>query len=163
MIRKGFSIVELLLYMGLMSILLVLMGQILFAVLEIQLRGQASSDVQQDGEYILARIGYDVRRASAIVVPATPGQAGNTLELTIGGVNYYTYGVSGSNLQLTAGGIAQNLTSFGSAVSNFTVTEVAGAVGVRPSVDVSFTLTSTTTSLEQKSEVKDYEEVLTLR
>lgn len=159
--KAGFTIVELLLYMGLMAILLVVMGGIFFSVLDLQLESQGSSDVQQDGEFILARIGYDVRRASSVTVPASAGQTGNSLVLVIGGTSY-TYAVSGTDLGLSVGGVTQFLTSYGSNISNFSVTRL-GNPGGKASLDISFTLTSKTSTLNQIYQTKNYEEALTLR
>jgi Tfp pilus assembly protein PilW len=159
--KKGFTIVELLIYMGLMSGFLVIMGNVFFSVLDLQLESKASSDVQQDGQFILSRLGYDLRRATAVSVPATAGETGNSLIMTIGGSNF-AYSVNGGDLQLTAGGGSQNLTSFGSSIQDFSVTRLQNPGGL-PSLKISFTLVSRDTNLQQRSEVKSYEETLTLR
>lgn len=160
-IKKGFTIIELTIYMGLMAILLVILGGIFFSILDLQLESQASSDVQQDGQYILARIGYDVRRATSVSVPAAAGQTGSSLTLVIGGANY-TYAVSGTDLQLTAGAAVDNLTSYGSGISSFSISRL-GNPGGKASLQIRFTLTSKTSTLRNTYETKDYEETLTLR
>lgn len=159
--RQGFTIVELIIYMGLVSVFLTMMGQVFFSILDLQLESKASSDVQQDGQYILARMGYDVRRATAVVTPGTAGQAGSILTLTIGGAAY-TYSVNGGDIQLTTGGVTQNLTSFGAKIDNFWVTRLQNPGG-KPSLNISFTLTSRDVNLQQRSEVKSYQQSLTLR
>jgi hypothetical protein len=159
--KKAFTIIELLIYMGLMAVFLVLMGEIFFSVLDLQLESKASSDVQQDGEYILTRLGYDVRRATAMTVPATIGQSGGTLVLTIGGTNY-TYAVTGGDLQITGNGVTNNLTSFGSQITDFSVTRLGNPAG-KANININFTLTSRDVTLRNTHETKSYQESLTLR
>jgi len=159
--RQAFTIVELVIYMGLMSVFLVIMGSVFFSILDLQLESKASSDVQQDGQFILSRLGYDVRRATGVTAPASAGQTDSTLNLTIGG-NSFVYAVSNGDLQLTVGGVSQNLTSFGSTISDFSVTRLQNTGGL-PSLKIGFTLVSQDTNLKQESEIKSYEETLTLR
>src|SRR5438067_4427716 len=94
--QKGFTLIEFLMYMGIFSILIVSLFQILTSVLDIQAESQATSSVDEDGKFILSRLAYDIQRASAVAVPVSRGAQGNTLQLTIGGVSY-TYVVSGNN------------------------------------------------------------------
>jgi hypothetical protein len=159
--KKGFTIVELVIYMGLMATFLVIMGGIFFSILDLQLESKASSDVQQDGQFILSRLGYDIRRATAVTVPAVAGQTGTSLTLTIGGASF-AYAVVGGDLQMTTGGVTSNLTSFGSEISNFSIMRL-GNVGGLPSLKIGFTLSSRDTTLRQAKEIKSYEETLTLR
>ena len=96
--RAGFTLVELLLYMGLLTVFLTGLTTLFVASLETQLEGQAVSIVAQEGQYLLQRLEYDVYRADAITSPA-PGNSGSSLVLSIGGQTY-TYQPSGETLEL---------------------------------------------------------------
>lgn len=139
--KKGFTLVELLLYMSLLGILLVIMTDVLVSVLNVQNESKASSSVEQDGRYILARLAYDVPQATAIVSPAAPGQvATNSAILTINGTNY-TYDGSTGNLLLTNTNGTDQLNSFGTQISNLTFQEL-GQAGGKNDLQIKFTLTS---------------------
>jgi prepilin-type N-terminal cleavage/methylation domain-containing protein len=73
MIKKGFTLVEMLIYMGLLTIFLAVIGNIFFSIIDLQLESQATSSVSESGRYLLSRISYDVRRAQSITTPASPG------------------------------------------------------------------------------------------
>src|SRR3990172_6790072 len=50
--RRGFTIIELILYMGMLSILLAVLSQIFVSILNVQLESQSSSSIEQDSRYI---------------------------------------------------------------------------------------------------------------
>src|SRR3990167_7290655 len=86
---SGFTIVELVIYMGLFSILLVVMTQLFISTLKVQLSSESTSNVEQDSRFILARMMFDTQNASDIVIPATLGAApGNTLHIRVSGNDY---------------------------------------------------------------------------
>lgn len=97
--EKGFTLVELLLYMGIFSILLVVLLQIFTSILSVHAESQATSSVNQDGSYIMARLSSDIRRASAVVIP-TLGASSNSLHITGNAIDE-TYALNGGNLLLT--------------------------------------------------------------
>ncbi len=164
MIKKGFTLVEMLIYMGLLTIFLAVIGTIFFSIIDLQLESQATSSVSESGRYLLSRISYDVHRAQSITTPASPGLSSPSLVLSIGGVTYTYAEVAGTPafLQLTAGGLVDALTGSDAQISNFSATRVGNASG-KNSLKVSFTLESVTTSLSQKHETKDYSTTITLR
>ena len=98
--RRAFTMVELLIYLALMSIFLVIFGQIFFSVLDTQLKSRAVSAVQQDELYLLSRFGHDIRRATAVTSPASAGEISSSLAITVNSVNH-TYGASSGSLTLT--------------------------------------------------------------
>lgn len=104
--QEGFTMIELLVYIGLTSILITLMSQIFLATLGVRIESQSAANVQQDSRFVMSRIAYDLHRASSIVSP-TLGQVTSTLTLVIteNGVDQtYTYATNGTSLQLTVGG-----------------------------------------------------------
>lgn len=140
--RSGFTIIELLLYMGLLAIFLSVISEIFVASLDVQIELEAISAVEQDGRYITSRVRYDLGRASYVSLPLNLGDIGQTLQATISG-KVVGYSLSGSNLIITEGGNANQLNSSESLVSNLQFKKT-GNVSGKPLVTASFTLTSRT-------------------
>lgn len=159
--RKAFTIIELLIYMGLVSVLLVVIGQILYSSLEAQLDSQSVSAAHQDGLYLLSRLGYDIRRATDLTSPATAGQDAASFTLNFGGQSS-VYDLTDSRLNVTVGGVTSQLSSFDTRVTAFSVTRLSNPGG-RPSLAVNFTLESVINPLSQNSEIRSYSAVYTLR
>jgi len=134
--KRGFTLVELLIYMALLGPLLIVLTNILVTSLESQVESTTASIVDIDGRFILNRLIYDVTHAASINLPAAAGQSSASL-----GLNTGTYSLSGSNLLLGT----DRLNSFDSQVSNLSVTRVGN--GTRfDTVIVSFTVTSGSTT-----------------
>lgn len=150
--KRGFTLVELMLYMALMASILVVLTEVFLSVLSIQAESSEVSNIDIDGRYVLARMFYDVNRADDIVVPASLGQTGASAQLTIGGTNY-TYGL-GANEELTIlqNGVSSKLTSPGTKISNLTFTRL-GNVGGENSLMIKFKITSGTQSRNYQTSV----------
>src|SRR6266566_4299700 len=87
-INRGFTLVELLLYMGLLTILVTIMSSLFKTIVDVQLESKSSSSVDQDGRFILARITHDMQAAQKIISPANPGDNSTSLQITVNSVNY---------------------------------------------------------------------------
>ena len=150
--QKGFTLVELLMYIGLTSILIAVMSQVFLATLGVRLESQNTTSVQQDGRYIMARLAYDIRRAKEITAPALgASQPGMTLVINEGGADTtYTYTLSGSDLILTLGSDTTQLNSEGSQVSGLSVTRIGDTLQI-------------TLTLEDNSEVATARQTLELQ
>ncbi len=138
--KKGFTLVEMLIYMGLLSILIVIMVDLFASSLDVQLESQATSAVQQDARFLLSRLTYDVQNAQNVLVPATIGSQSASLQLSINSVNY-TYALNNGNIQLTNNNGTDNLNSFDTTVSNLTFKKLGNGSG-KDTVQIVFTLTS---------------------
>lgn len=160
--QKGVTLIELLLYMALLTILVTLISGIFSSVLDSQLEAEATSAVDQDGRYLMARLTRDMQSATAITQPAA-GQQGSTLQITVNSINY-TYALNGSgNLQLTNNVGTNNLNSYGTQVSNLNFQRI-GSGGTNDTIRVSFTLTSRTTRLAgEQNETRAFETTLGLQ
>jgi type II secretory pathway pseudopilin PulG len=159
--QKGVTLVELLLYMGILTILLTTLTSIFVSALDVQSESQATSSVEQDGNYLLARLSYDIHRAKSISIPAANGTSGNSFRIVIGGVNY-TYSVDGNNnLILTENSGSYNLNNYNSGISNFSVKRL-GNGNVEDALRINFTVTS---RVRRTSgfETRDFQTNLTLR
>lgn len=121
--QLGTTLVELLLYMGLLTVFITGLTTLFLTSVETQLEGQAVSVVTQEGQFILQRIEYDVYRADAITSPS-PGSSSSTLSLTIGGVTY-TYQLNGQVLELTSNSVTEPLHRVDLLVSDLQFTRIS--------------------------------------
>lgn len=159
--QKGVTIAELLLYMGILTILLTILTNIFISALNVQLESQATSSVEQDGNYILARLAYDIHRAQSINTPAANGATANNFQIVVGGTNY-SYSVDGNNnLILTNNLGTDNLNNYDSSISNFSVLRLGNGI-VEDTLGIAFTVTSRTQKASG-SETKDFQTNLSLR
>jgi hypothetical protein len=158
--RQGFTIIELLIYCGILTIFLYVMTNIFTAVLDMQLETQTSSAETVDSRYILSRFAYDIGRASAIITPAALGEQTSDLALTIDGVQY-SYTVADGDLILTTPVGSGTLNSYATSISNVTFRRY-GNVDGKHSVRITFTLTSIVSRVAGP-EVRDFETTIGLR
>ena len=101
---------ETIIYFGLLSIFLLVLTDLFVTLLELHTESTATSAVVQDSRFILARLEYDVTRASSIITPANLGATSGALSVLIGGVTT-TYALSDGNFQLTNNWGTDNLNS----------------------------------------------------
>ena len=142
--NQGFTLVELLLYMGIFSILLVALFQLFTSIIDTQIESQSSSSVFLDGQYILNRSRYDIQRAKSIVTPSSSGEQGTITKLSIDNA-IYTYSLVGGNLTLTndIASTTGQLNSIDTTVSNLNFTRLSDAQGKSTdTLTISFRLTS---------------------
>lgn len=160
--QKGVTIVELLLYMSILTVLLTILTSIFVSALDVQSESQATSSVEQDGSYILARLAYDIHRAQSINIPATNGATNNNFQIVISGTNY-TYSVdTNNNLTLTNSSEVNNLNNYGTKISDFSVTRLGNVGGVEDTLRITFTVTSRAKRISG-FEAKDFQTNLSLR
>jgi hypothetical protein len=100
--HKGVTIVELLIYLGLSSIMLVVLSELFVSILSESVETQNYSAVQTDGRYITARLRYAINNADSIVTPATLGSTTSDLTTIVGANNYHYY-LNGDRLYLNDG------------------------------------------------------------
>ena len=138
---SGFTLIELLIYMGILSVFLIILTDVFVSILGVKLESSSYSSVEQDGRYIINRLSYDIRRATSITTPSSPGQNSSSLILVIGGINY-TYSLNSNNLVLTSNSLSNNLNSNLTRISNLQFQRI-GNVGGKNIIQVNFTVTST--------------------
>lgn len=139
--QKGVTLVELLLVMGLLAIFLLIMTTLFTSTLDIESQSEAYSATISDGRFMMARLNYDITRATAVTAPATLGASGASLVLTVNATTY-SYSLIGSNLQLTDGSGSANLNGSGTTISNLSFQRL-GNIGGKDTIRYSFKLTST--------------------
>lgn len=136
----GFTLVELLIYMGLISILMVIISQLFGAIFDVKIESEATSAVEQDGRFILSRLIHDIERSTAITTPLDYGSTSSSLIMTIDGTEN-TYAVSGGVLQLVNNSGTNNINSSQTAVSNMTFQKI-GDETANETVKIAFTISS---------------------
>lgn len=158
--KKGFTLLELIIYMGVFSMILLILVQIFGVALDIMGESQAKSTVSQDGEYINLRLGYDIKRAESVNVPLAIGEERETLEIVINGENY-RYSLVNGVLILTNNSGSFDLSGFDTVVSNLKFKKLGYENG-KDSVTVSFTLSSKTL-YRNKTETKNFQSAFGVR
>lgn len=136
--NNGFTLVELIIYMGLLSVLLLVFTDIFTSILDTQLSSRNTSSVADDGRYIYSRFIYDVNRAQTIIEPSSYGIPSSQMTITIDGQNY-TYSLTNNNLMLTDPNGSYALNSSGSQVTSLQFTKV-GATSKKDTVQINFTI-----------------------
>lgn len=151
---------EMIIYMGLLAILLAVLTSIFLSTLDAQLESQTTSSVEEDGRFILTRLIYDISRAQSIATPVNVGNSGNTLQLSIDGINY-SYSAESGNLQINKNGIIDQLNGSDTTVSNLTFQRL-GNTGGKNSIKIGFTIVSKAQKT-QGPETKNFQSTVTLR
>lgn len=157
----GMTLVELIIYMGLLSIFLVVLTSLFSQIISVQLESKSVSSVEEDGRYLLNRLTYDIRRASDITTPASIGGSGSTLALVIDG-STYTYSLNNGNLQFVSPAGTDIMNSIDTRISNLDFQRV-GNVSGKNTVVVSFTITSAIQRMGQEAETKDIQTTIGVR
>lgn len=134
----GFTLVELLIYMGILSVILIVLTDILVAAFGVQASSQSTSQVAQDGRYIYSRLIYDINQASDVSTPSALGNTTNTLTLNKDGTTY-TYALSGANLVVTDNSGTYQLNSVDTSLSSLQFQRI-GNPGGKHTFRISFTV-----------------------
>lgn len=160
--QKGVTVVELLLYMSILSVLLTILTSIFVSALDVQSESNAASSVEQDGNYILARLDYDIHRAQSISLPSNNGSSSASFQIVIDNVNY-NYSVDGNNNLILANDLgANNLNNYGTSVSAFLAQRYGNVGGVENTLKINFTVTSRTKRVSG-FETKNFQTNISLR
>lgn len=114
--QKGITIVELVVYIGLLSIFMLVLFDVFVTILNSKLESQSTSTLNQDTRYIYSKIAYDVENAGSLTVP-------NSTTL-VAGVN--TYSLVDGNLLLNS----IKLNSLDTKISGLTFTRIENTVKI---------------------------------
>lgn len=161
--KRAFTLVETLLYLGLFSAFLVVLVTIFGTVLDVQLGTETTASVARDGNYILNRLTYDIHRGAVVTIPAAAGQQASQIQMTIGG-EVFTYLLSGGDLVMTNNSGTANLNGYDTRVTNFGVTRVGNAVNnARDTLSIAMTVTSKVVPASGKPAVRSFQTTVGLR
>ena len=106
--QKGFSLLELLIYIAILSGFLLVIVNLFFIVSSSSVREEVRAEVRQNLRFSGDQIITDIRSASAISVPASG--SGNTLTITVNTIET-SYNVFGGVLQKTRNSVTENITT----------------------------------------------------
>lgn len=146
---RGFTLVELILSMGILSILLTMLLGVFGNIIDVQLESKSKSVVDQDGRFIMAKLIHDFqamdKASDQIIEPAVSdiGLEKDTLILKIGIVEYTYNKDAGNNLQVqsSSGGNPNTLNSTDTEVSSVSFKRI-GSGDSNDTIQVKFTLKS---------------------
>jgi type II secretory pathway pseudopilin PulG len=158
--QNGFTLIELALYGGILSALLIVLSNFFITAINVQLSTQATSATEQDSRYILNKFYYDLTSATSITTPPNPGNSSSTLTFVKNG-NNYTYATSSGNLTFTDSIGTDNLNSPQVTVTNLNFTRI-GFAGKKPTIKINFTLTSTSKP-QQGKDTQSFQTTIVLR
>lgn len=136
---KGFTIVELLIYMSLMGIFLIVLLDIFTTTINSKLSGESTSVLNQDSRYILSKLSYDINNADSVVSPAL-GVTSSSLQTVQDGITY-TYASSSGNFVKTASGVTMSLNGTDTYLDDLTFKNI-GNVGGKSTIQINYTLHS---------------------
>lgn len=144
-INKGTTLIELLLYIGLLAIFLGVLTGLFGTAVEIFISSQSTSGIAIDSSYLLSRIKYDIQRAQSISVPALQGANGSTLSLVIDG-GTHTYSLDGSgNLVYSNPSGTFFLNSYLARISSLNFTKLGNPGGIEETIKINIVLNSRVT------------------
>lgn len=158
--QQGFSLVELLLYMGLLSVFLVVISAFFITILDVQTRALSSTQLEENSKFISNRLKYELRSADAATNSAALGVSTSTFEVVRGGQTY-TFSVSGTTLQRASNSATVALHDDDIQVQNFTVQRI-GNEGTFDTFVIGYTLQSTA-QVGGDSDSKNYQLTVGLR
>ncbi|MBI4079241.1 MAG: hypothetical protein HY429_03005 [Candidatus Levybacteria bacterium] len=139
---RGFTVVELTVYMGLLTILLMILTEVFSSVINVQLESETVSSVEQDARFIFSSLTYNIINAQSITTPANLGDQTLILEFTRNNINY-TYNVQNGNLTINDNIGTDQLNSFNTTIGNVRFTRL-GESGGKPTVQIEFSVTGKT-------------------
>ncbi len=138
--KKAFTLIELILFFGLFSIILGVLTNLFSVIVDTQTEVETTSAVENDSKFITSRLIYDIQRADSITMPAALGSQTSTLSLVIDGTTY-TYAVSNGNLGLTVGSDTNMLNGSLTQLSNISFQKF-GNIGGKHAIRLQFTIDS---------------------
>lgn len=161
-LRRGFTLVELLLYMGILSMFISILTSIFISAADVKLESESGSSIQRDGTFILSRLAYDIHRATSVNIPLSIGNESNNLQIIVNGVNYTYIIDADGNLTLADDLGTNNLNSYDSRVSELLIKRLGNIGKAEDIFKINFILTS---RIRRNSgfETKSFETNLSLR
>lgn len=140
--KKGFTLLEMLLYAVTISFVIGSMSVFLLVISENRVKNTTISEVEQQGQFVMNLITQEIRNAEAVTVP-TAGSSGASLTLDVFDVadDPVIFSILGTALQMTeAGGGAIDLTSDRLEISGLSFEHLTNSID-HSSVQIEFTLT----------------------
>lgn len=158
-LQKGFTVIELLIYVVLFAIILSTATFLFFQSKTLEAQVVQNQVVEQNARVMLLEMTQTVRSVASVTSPVL-GSSAAVLALNNDAI---IYAVANGILQKTDAGQTYNITSDAVTVQNLTFT-TRGQVGKPPTVSMSFTLKSNTLLPGQSDYIaKNYQTTIQLR
>lgn len=161
--KNGFTIAELLVYMGLMSLFLIVLTELFVSSLDTQTAAEALSSVDMSGRFINNRLIYDLQRGKTITTPASLGVAATSMQFTDIDGRTISYALSGNNLNEKISGTTYQLNEYDVNVSSLSFTRIGNGLGKEDTIRVSYILTSVANRETAGPEVRNFQMTVGLR
>ncbi len=140
--NRGTTLIELLIYIGLLAIFISVLTGLFGTSMDIFLSSQSNTGMAVDSTYILSRLTYDIQRAETISTPSDHGDSSSSLTLVIDGVSH-SYSINGSGDLVYTNNLGSfNLNSHTARVSSMVFSKIGNAGGVESTIKVDMLLTS---------------------
>ncbi len=142
--QKGFTLVEMILYVAICSILLATISIFLSFLLGARVRSQSITEVNQQGFQVMNLITQTIRNGRSIEVPSI-GTSSTTLSITTGNalLNPTVFMLSSSTVRIKEGSSSVlPLTNSRITVSNLLFENVSSISSVEKIIRISFTVNS---------------------
>jgi len=134
--KRGFTLIELIIYMAIFAIVLAIAVDLFFFSKTLANQIAQEQEVDRNARVAFLEMTQTIRSATSVTSPALGASNGN-LYLNSNAIHYF---VNGSGiLQKTDGGQTRDLTSDEVSIQNLTFTN-RGETGKQPSVVISFTV-----------------------
>ncbi len=131
--------IELILFMGLFSILIFVIADIFVASLNAKITGESTAYVVQDSRFILSKFANDLNNANSIVSPPL-GNSSSTLDFILYG-QPEEYRLNNNNLELVIGSNAYVLNGQNTQLTSLTFQTIASQ-SAKTTVRINFTIQS---------------------
>jgi prepilin-type N-terminal cleavage/methylation domain-containing protein len=158
--NKGFTLIELAVYLGILSILLLILSSFFNSAMDTLLQTQATAPIEQDSKFILNRLMYDITNADNLTSPINLGDQGSTLQVVRNGTTY-TYTLTNNNLTINDGAGTDVLNSPQASISGLLFKRI-GYAAEKPTVQINFTITSIATAKSGK-DTQSFQTTVSLR
>lgn len=99
---RGFSLIELLIYMAILSLMSVVLANSYISLMRGRGHSEARTEVGAAMRFAVEHITQDVQSATGVIVPGSVGTTGATLQLAVS-TSTVLYDVSGGRLRRTVG------------------------------------------------------------
>lgn len=147
----GFTLVELLLYLGLAAIMVLVIATFFGTMLEARVQNQVIAEVESQGATVLQRITQTIRNADNITSPAIGASASSlTLDMVPIGIDPTVFNLASGVIRITEGaGSAVALTNSRVTVSALTFRNLS-RISTPGTIRIQFTLTYVNPSNRQE-------------
>lgn len=124
--NRGFTLIEFLLYIGILIMVLVLIGGFLWNIIFGNIKETSHQEVQQNARFALTKITQEIKKSTEINNPRPAGATSTTLSLKMADNSSTTFDVIEEKLRITQGSppTSYYLTSDQVTVSNLQFTNL---------------------------------------